>query len=101
MKTHLECLPCTVNSYLRLAGTGVIPEEKQEELMRKLLRFLSEADYNYSPPEMGAELHRMIRKSLQNPDPYPEKIQQFLGVEMDVEQMSGVVDPALYRQRKA
>ena len=38
---------------------------------------------------------------MQNPDPYPEKIQQFLGVEMDVAQMSGVVDPALYRQRKA
>ena len=70
MKTHLECLPCTVNSYLRLADTGVIPEEKKEELMRQLLSFLSEADYKYSPPEMGAELHRMIRKSLQNPDPY-------------------------------
>lgn len=37
---------------------------------------------------------------MQNPDPYPEKIQQFLGVEMDTERMSGVVDPALYRQRK-
>jgi hypothetical protein len=37
---------------------------------------------------------------MQNPDPYPEKIQQFLGVEMDIEQMSVVVDPALYRQRK-
>ena len=70
MKTHLECLPCTVNSYLRLADTGVIPEEKKEELMRQLLSFLSEADYKDSPPEMGAELHRMIRKSLQTPDPY-------------------------------
>ena len=70
MKTHFECLPCTVNSYLRLADTGVIPAEKQEGLMRQLLAFLSEADYNLSPPEMGAELHRMIRKSLQNPDPY-------------------------------
>ena len=38
---------------------------------------------------------------LQNPDLYPEKIQQFLGEEMDIEQMKGVVDPALYRQRKA
>ena len=70
MKTHLECLPCTVNSYLRLADTGVIPEEKKEALMRQLLSFLSEVDYKHSPPEMGAELHRMIRKSLQNPDPY-------------------------------
>ena len=37
---------------------------------------------------------------MQNPEPYPAKIQRFLGVEMDTDEMSGVVDPALYRQRK-
>ena len=37
---------------------------------------------------------------MQNADPYLAKIQQFLGVEMDTKEMSGVVDPALYRQRK-
>lgn len=37
---------------------------------------------------------------MQNPDPYPAKIQQFLDVEMDTKEMSGVVDPELYRQRK-
>ena len=38
---------------------------------------------------------------MQNPEPYPTKIRRFLGVEMDTDEMSGVVDPALYRQRKA
>ena len=38
---------------------------------------------------------------MQNPEPYPTKIQRFLGVEMDADKMSVVVDPALYRQRKA
>jgi hypothetical protein len=38
---------------------------------------------------------------MQNPEAYPAKIQRFLGVELNVEEMSGVVDPALYRQRKA
>ena len=38
---------------------------------------------------------------MQNPDPYPAKIQQFLGVEMEIKEMSGAVDPSLYRQRKA
>jgi len=37
---------------------------------------------------------------MQNPEPYPAKIQRFLGVEMDTDEMSRVVDPALYRQRK-
>jgi uncharacterized protein with ATP-grasp and redox domains len=72
MKTHLECIPCTVNSYLRLADTEVIPPDKQEELMRQLLGFLSGVDYRLPPPAMGRELHRMIREELQNPDPYLE-----------------------------
>lgn len=70
MNTHLECIPCTVSSYLRLVDSGVIPSEKQEELMRRMLAFLAETDYQNSPPEMGAELHRMIRASLGDPDPY-------------------------------
>lgn len=72
MNTHLECIPCTVNSYLRLVDTEVIPPEKREELMRELLSFLAGVDYQISPPAMGRELHRMIRASLDNPDPYRE-----------------------------
>jgi uncharacterized protein with ATP-grasp and redox domains len=72
MKTHLECIPCTLNSYLRLVDTAIIPPEKREELMRDILVFLSDVDYRISPPAMGRELHRMIRASLQNPDPYLE-----------------------------
>lgn len=72
MITQLECIPCTVNSYLRLVETGVIPFEKREELMRQLLSFLSEVDYRISPPAMGREMHRMIRASLNHADPYGE-----------------------------
>jgi len=70
MKTHLDCIPCTVSSFMRLLDNGVIPQEKQEILMRKVLDFLSKTDYSHSPPEMGAELHRMIRDILQDKDPY-------------------------------
>lgn len=72
MITQLECIPCTVNSYLRLVEAEVVPPEKREELMRQLLNFLSGVDYQISPPAMGRELHRMIRTSLQNADPYRE-----------------------------
>lgn len=40
--------------------------------MRELLSFLAGVDYQISPPAMGRELHRMIRASLDNPDPYRE-----------------------------
>ncbi len=70
MNTRLECIPCIVNSYLRLAETGVIPESRQEAILRQLLRFLSEVEYNHSPPVLGRMLHSMIREHLQNPDPY-------------------------------
>jgi len=56
---------------------GIIPPEKKEDLMRRLLGFLSEADYKSSPPEMGAELHRMIRSSLGDPDPYLQIKKQY------------------------
>ena len=70
MNTRFECIPCIVNSYLRLVETGVIPEPRQEAILRQLLQYLSQVDYNQSPPMMGRMLQRMIRESLQDPDPY-------------------------------
>ncbi len=37
---------------------------------------------------------------LADPTPYVHKINEFLGGELDIEQMQAVVDPDLYRQRK-
>ena len=70
MNTEFECIPCIVNSYLRLAETCVIPESQQEEILRRLLTFLSQVKYNQSPPLLGRKLHRLICELLQNPDPY-------------------------------
>ncbi len=70
MKTQFECIPCILTSYLRLAETGVIPEFQKEEILRRLLKFLSTVKYNQSPPMLGRMLHRLIRELLQNPDPY-------------------------------
>lgn len=84
MITHLECIPCTVNSYLRLVDTDVIPMEKREELMRQVLHFLSEVDYQISPPAMGRELHRLIRASLGNDDPYLEVKEKYNRMMLDL-----------------
>lgn len=52
--------------------------------MRQLLGFLSGVDYQISPPAMGRELHRMIRASLQNPDPYLEIKEKYNRMMLDL-----------------
>ncbi len=70
MNIHLECIPCTINSYLRLAGTGIVPESRQEPILRRLLEDLTGLDYDQSPPVLGRRMHRLIRECLGDNDPY-------------------------------
>jgi uncharacterized protein with ATP-grasp and redox domains len=70
LKIQLECIPCTLNSYLRLAETGVIPESQQEALLRRMLNVFATFDFNLSPPVLGCKMHALIRESINNPDPY-------------------------------
>lgn len=77
--------------------TDDISDEKLAELYRKHIAKVE----NWMSQQSNLKVLNVDYNDLmQNPDPYPEKIQQFLGVEMETASMSGVVDPALYRQRK-
>ncbi len=84
MKTQFECIPCIISSYLKLVETSVIPETQQEVILRQLLHYLSGVDYDQSPPMMGRTLQRMIRESLQNPDPYHQIKQHYNQMMMDL-----------------
>ena len=70
MNTEFRCIPCTINSYLRLVEAGDIPASRQEEILRQLLNLLSRVRYDQSPPVLGRMIHEVIRESLGNPDPY-------------------------------
>lgn len=70
MKIQLECIPCTLNTYLRLAKTGMIPEDQREAILRQMLRIFSTEDFSQSPPLLGARMHAMIRDAIHHPDPY-------------------------------
>ncbi|HHS12758.1 MAG TPA: DUF89 family protein [bacterium] len=70
MNFAYDCIPCTVQSFLRLIQSNGFPERLQETVLRKVLTFLSEADYSLSPPALARDLHRMLRQILDNPDPY-------------------------------
>ena len=72
MYIAIDCIPCIINNYINLIQNGHLSEEIKEKNLRKFLKFLSAEDYRQSPPLMGREIHRMIRKMLKNNDPYAE-----------------------------
>jgi len=65
-----DCIPCTVQSCLRLLDAGFVDESKREDLLRRTLAFLAEVDYDQSPPALAQTMHRMFREALDDPDPY-------------------------------
>jgi len=70
MKINLACIPCAIGSLVNLCQQGLIPIEKQENAMRRLLGHLATMDYQQSPPQLGKKMHEIIRQVLANPDPY-------------------------------
>lgn len=72
MKTHIDCIPCLVKQTLnaiRLAGAD---ETLQERTLRDILTKISCMDMSSAPPEMGAEIHRLVRKQTGRKDPYAD-----------------------------
>jgi len=72
MYITLNCISCIVNSMQKLLNNNFIPEEAKEPAMRQLLQYLAKADYGQSPAALGGEMHRLIRRVLNNPDPYKD-----------------------------
>lgn len=70
MKTTLACIPCFVRQIdesMRLCG---VDEADGADIMRRLLRYLADADWNVAPVALAQKIHQQIRSALQNPDPY-------------------------------
>ena len=72
MDIAFDCIPCSIQSYLRLVNGQFIPQPHQEKLLRRILDFLSHVPFDQSPPAMAKELHRLIRETLGDDDPYRE-----------------------------
>ena len=78
-----DCIPCAIGSLITLFKKGLVTREKQDQTMRALLDYLSKINYNQTPPQLGREMHRIIRQLLQNPDPYYEIKQKFNRLMLD------------------
>jgi ubiquinone/menaquinone biosynthesis C-methylase UbiE len=77
--------------------TDKVSDERMTELYRKHLRRVE--DWIDEQPNVEV-LYVSYNKILENPVEHARWINQFLGNTLNVENMVGVVDPTLYRQRR-
>ncbi len=70
MKTFLDCVPCFVRQTLAILYRSGCDEKVQEEVLRDVLRLLSEIDLASSPPAMGRQIFRHVGKYAKSGDVY-------------------------------
>lgn len=70
MKTELICLPCFVRQALEAISLVAPDDVQREALLRRVLRDLSEMDWEGTPPAIAQRLHRMLRGVVGHRDPY-------------------------------
>ena len=77
MRIFLDCIPCFVRQALDSARLATDDERIHEQVVREVLRLAADLDMSQSPPAIGQQIHRLIRKLIDNNDPYRELKQRF------------------------
>lgn len=70
MKTYLDCYPCFLRQALdasRLAGAD---DSQQKAILDRVLAVLQEIEPAATPPEIGDQVHRIVRELTGHTDPY-------------------------------
>ena len=70
MRIFLDCIPCFVRQALDAARLVTDDERIHEQIVRKVLRLTADLDMSKSPPAIGQQIHRLIRKLVNQDDPY-------------------------------
>ncbi|RLB79125.1 MAG: hypothetical protein DRH24_13305 [Deltaproteobacteria bacterium] len=72
MQIFLDCIPCFVRQALDAARLATDDEQIHQEVVRGVLRLAADLDMSQSPPAIGQQIHRLIRKLVGSEDPYRE-----------------------------
>jgi len=70
MHTYLDCYPCFVRQALEAARQLGADEQKQKIVLERVLELLKGVDLCFTPPQIGDEVHRLVRQELGDSDPY-------------------------------
>jgi len=59
-----------INSLINLFNQGLIAEEYKDNVIKNVLKYYTEVDFNNTPLLVNRNVHRLIRKLINDPDPY-------------------------------
>jgi len=95
MRIFLDCIPCFVRQALDSARLATDDEKIQERVVREVLRLASDLDMSQSPPVIGQQIHRLIRKLIGENDPYRKIKKRFnnLALKLYPELRKQIVSP--------
>jgi uncharacterized protein with ATP-grasp and redox domains len=98
MRSSLECVPCFIRQALEASRFITDDPAIHEQVVREVLRFVSNMDLNQSPPQMGQWIHRRLRELTASEDPYRALKDRFnrmaLGMLSDLrEKVKTALDP--------
>jgi uncharacterized protein with ATP-grasp and redox domains len=87
MKTYIDCMPCFIRQALDSVKLITDDEIIQEQVVRHVLMMAANLNMSQSPPALGQQIHRLIRKLSGIEDPYRELKQRFnkLALQMSAE----------------
>ena len=77
MKTYFDCMPCFIRQALDAARMVTDDEQIHEQVLREVLCLAGNMDMRQSPPVMGQQIHRVIRKLIGVQDPYLQMKDRF------------------------
>jgi uncharacterized protein with ATP-grasp and redox domains len=70
MRTYLDCYPCFLRQGLDAARRLGADEPKQKLVLDRVLDMLTRVELASTPPQIGDEVHRLVRLLLGDGDPY-------------------------------
>ena len=77
MKIYLDCIPCFIRQSLDAARHATDDVKIHEKVVRGILGLANNLEMRQSPPAIGQQIHRLIRKLVGVEDPYHKVKQQF------------------------
>jgi uncharacterized protein with ATP-grasp and redox domains len=72
VRIYLDCYPCFLRQALDAARRAGADEIRQHEVLRRVLEALQHIEPTATPPEIGDQVHRVVRQVAGNGDPYRE-----------------------------
>lgn len=72
MKFLINCTNCIVNQIFKIADILKLNDKKQKEILKKVLSYLSTADFNKCSPEIYSDCYQIMLKEVGKKDIYKD-----------------------------